>query len=198
MLDAVRFAGAILVGAMVATAGAAPHKGRVIRIERPRGEAAPRLCAMGMRLCVGRPEVGDLLTLVSPSRQAIVGEFRISAVSEVKNLCSTSRNVSRINGAVLHGRVDLNDDVLGVRGLVVKPTAQVLANGTSPSGRTEETVLVTLDNDGDGRADLVIVRYTCDDHNRPVAGADRVCFDTYVERDDHLTRASQDVVQTCT
>ena len=203
-----RFATLILLGAMTLTAWAAP-RGRVIRVERGTSAADPRFCAIGLRssesLCFGKPAEGERVLLIDPEQKVIVGELRIDKVTPTTDVggmgfCSDAGLYS-IKGTVVDGEERLvKREALGVRGLKVnRKSARVLTNGASPSGRSTDRVTLTLDANGDGRADLVLTQYACDATGAPATTVEGWCVDTYTAQPDgRLQRTHQDVLKACT
>lgn len=200
-----RLAGVLVgIGGAALAAWAAPA-GRVVRVERTHDQVAPRLCAMSvgpaLGICVGKVEPGERMYLVDPTAKTVEGEFRIDGVSEATDFCSKGTpNLWKITGVVTEGNPDILDrgETIGLRGISMKRSAaRVIANQPAPSGRTTDKVLLTLDSDGNGRADVVLVRYTCDNRGYPTTATEQTCIDTYMERSARLERVHQDIIEPC-
>lgn len=201
-----RLVGVFLVGASALAFAAPAPRGRVVRVERPRAVAVPRLCdvqvATKTGLCVGEPAVGERIALVDQDRGVAVGEFRIESVAPATEpwLCAgASASVYKISGAIAegsHGAVANATRVIGLRNLrLAADKAVVVRDAVTP--QLGERAELALDYTGDGNVDYMLARYACDEHGAPAASDRRVCFDSYLARGGRLERAHQDIIQLC-
>src|SRR5512139_3840070 len=202
-----RLASVVVVGC-AALAWAAPHGGKVVRVERNRGmKAVPRLCdvqpAAKEGLCVGQPNSGDRVALIDQDRGIAVGEFRIDSAMGAADpfVCSGSQPiVFRVKGSVTSGDPDVIADagrIIGLRNLSVDPKVARVLKDQLVAGTGEKAELA-LDIDGNGSVDYMLVRYGCDGANNPVPTSDRrFCFDTYLQRGGKLVKAHTDNIQIC-
>jgi hypothetical protein len=202
---AAAIAAPVLAGAPAARADGGPH-GRVVRIERAQVTAVPRLCAMSFgrdqSVCFGRPTEGERVALVDTARKEVLGVFLIDAVGEPNDLAGRGLCVDSglypVKGTFLDD-ADAARGPIGLRGIkLTARSARVMPNGPPPSGRTDEAVELTLDSNGDGRADLVLTQYECDEAGVPAPGADGRCFDTYTDVGrGPMQRVHRDILRTC-
>lgn len=199
-----RFASAVAVLAVALPAWSAPP-GRVIRVPHARAAPVPRICAMtpgrDQGMCFGQPVAGDRVALVDPLAKDILGEFVIDAVGEPTDLGHRqclSASLYPIKGTFLDEHHAARN-AIGLRGLAInRRHAKVLPNPPPPSGRPDEEVKLTLDANGDGRADVIVTQYMCDDAGAPTTSDLAICFDTYTElRGGKLQRLQQDILKPC-
>lgn len=196
--------GLLLVGALALSADAAP-RGRVVRVERNSIGAVPRLCSMGGRrgegTCFGQPHEGETIEIVDPAARRLRGAFVIESVTEAAELASlalcVSTGVHTVRGSYAIG-ADEGGRVWGLRGAKLnRKVARVLGDVPPPSGRSEESVAFAVDADGNGRPDLLLTEYACDENGAPTSGAEGRCFDTYLEQRGGMHRVQQDILRTC-
>ena len=205
-----RLASSLLAGATVLLAGAAPRaeaapRGRVIRVERGVAARVPRLCAMtavrGQSICFGRPREGERIAVIDLADKAVRGEFVIESVSEAADathlgVCLDT-GLQIVKGSYVGG-AEPGGHAFGLRGAKLsRRTARVISDLPSPSGRTEETVELAIDADGNGRADIVLTQYSCDASGAPSSGGMIRCLDTYMEQRGGLRRVQQDILRAC-
>jgi hypothetical protein len=193
-----------LVGA-TALAWGAP--GRVVRVERPRTKAVPRLCDVQPMakegLCVGQPNNGDRISLIDQERGIAIGEFRIDSALGVADpfVCAGAAPVVyKMKGALITGDVDViagSGRIIGLRNLTLDPKVARVVKGQTEPGGTDLAELA-LDTDGNDTVDYMLVRYACDESNTRVTNNDRrFCFDTYLERGKKLVKVHTDNIQIC-
>ncbi len=199
-----RLTSLILVGALALTAWGAPH-GRVVRVERQRtGTAAvPVLCevksdASGM--CVGpEPHVGDTITVVDDTHT--VAEVRITKSQALSPKCDT---LWQISGEVVRGDMTQSRSSKQI-GLIDGSLDRRVARRVdedrikSPTDNPETRVLLGVDRDGDGTADVVITQFNCDAQGQPTSSGTAVdfCIDIWSERDTVMKRTWSTKLQAC-
>jgi len=195
-----RLAGLALVIASVTASvnTAAAPSGRVVRVIRAgdaRG-AAPRLCDIrgDSGTCIGeQPRNGQHVLVLDEHR--VVAEVQIV---EATSSIASCQSVWTVKTRPVHG-VASDSDGIGVIDLRLDPSrARVLEkarNPASPSGHPGDEVLRAVDRDGDGIADILITRYSCDVSGKPSAGPSSSCIDiwarTSAQSGGKLVRASQ-------
>jgi hypothetical protein len=163
-----------------ATALAAPG-GRVVRVERSGGQIVvrPRLCQIrgDGGTCIGdEPKPGQAVVVLDDHR--VVSEVQVGEARATLPGCD---NLWTIKTRALRG-ITPDGDKLGVIDPLINPSrARVVdkSNLASPSGQPGDEVWHAIDRDGDGVADILVIRYTCDVAGRPVAGASTFCIDIW-------------------
>lgn len=179
-----------------ATAAAGPA-GRVIRIERSGTAAsvAPRLCEIrgDTGTCVGdEPRAGQ--TVIVLDEHHVIAEVQIVEASSVVAACP---NLWTVKTRTVRGATsDHNgNNGIGVIDPAILPArAHVLERGrlpASPSGLPSEEVWRAIDRDGDGTADILITRYTCDAAGKPLPSASTSCIDIWARIGQRLLRTTQ-------
>lgn len=195
-----RLAGLAFVLASVPAAGsaAAAPNGRVVRVVRA-GDSrstAPRLCDIrgDSGTCIGeQPRSGQHVMVLDEHR--VVAEVQIV---EASTMIASCQSVWTVKTRPIHG-VATDSDGIGVIDLRLDPSrARVLEkarNPASPSGHPGDEVLRAVDRDGDGIADILITRYSCDVSGKPSAAPSPSCIDiwarTGAQSGGKLVRASQ-------
>jgi hypothetical protein len=194
----------LLLASALGPAGAAPP-GRVVRVERAARVSVPRVCVMlggrGQSTCFGQPSVGEHVAFIDMVDKAVRGELVIESVGPATEFDSLGLCVS--SGA--HGvrgtftvPIDESRQIVGLRGARLSPrTARVLTDVQPPSGRSEESVELAVDADGNGRADLILTQYSCDAAGGPSTSGEGRCLDTYLEQRGTLRRVQQDILRSC-
>lgn len=175
-----------------ATAAAGPS-GRVVRVERSGGSrTAPRLCAVhgDSGNCLGdEPRVGQIVTVLDEHR--VIAEVKIVEVTGFSPSCPMLWSVKT---RTLRGIV-VDSETFGVIDPGLDPNrARVLDRGhipPSPSGATDEEVWRAIDRDGDGVADILITRFSCDLAARPVPGGAAYCVAIWARTGARMTRTTQ-------
>jgi hypothetical protein len=176
-----------------ATAVASPG-GRVIRVERTTGggNVAPRLCEVHGEAgtCVGEEPRAGQTVLVLDERH-VVAEYQIVEATSVMASCA---NLWTVKTHAIRG-VAADSDGIGVIDPNLNPSrARVLDKNhlpASPSGLPDEEVWRAIDRDGDGTADILITRYSCDASGRPTASGSTPCVDIWARLGSKMTRTFQ-------
>lgn len=197
----------VLLGATAPTWGAPAPKGRVVRVERPRGNNAtiPILCEVksdGSGVCVGKsPEIGETILVVDDAHT--VAEVRVTKTEPLSPKCETLWNItteitrgdlSQVRANKTIGMIDPSADPRAARRV---PEDRL----TSPSPNPDVRVLVGIDRDGDGTADVVATQYSCDAQGQPTSANARsmvdYCIDIWSRRDNVMKRAWTTKFQAC-
>jgi hypothetical protein len=175
-----------------ATAVAGPT-GRVIRVERTGGSnVAPRLCEVrgDAGTCVGdEPKPGQTVTFMDERR--VVAEVQIIDAVSAAASCPTLWTVKTrtVRGSLADG------DGIGVIDPSLNPgRAHVLERAhlpPSPSGLPGEEVWRAIDRDGDGAADIVFTRYSCDASGKPLPAGAAFCIDIWARMRAKMIRTTQ-------
>jgi hypothetical protein len=186
------------LAALVFVLGAAPASaapsGRVVRIERAgRGATdAPRLCEIrgDSGTCVGdEPKAGQTVTVLD--ERHVIAEVQIVEATPFVASCPSLWSVKTraLRGTMTEG------DGIGVIDPAVNPTrARVIDKDRapgSPSGQPGEEVWRAVDRDGDGTADILITRYSCDASSKPLAGGSTYCIDVWARMGTRMGKTTQ-------
>jgi hypothetical protein len=183
-----------------ATAMAGPS-GRVIRVERVGGGStlAPRLCEVrgDTGTCVGeQPKAGQ--TVVVLDEQHVVAEVQIV---EAAGFTASCADVWRVKTRPVRG-VASDGEGIGVIDPGINPSrARVFDKNhlpPSPSGLAGDEVWRAIDRDGDGTADILITRYSCDSTGKPVTGGGTSCIDVWSRVGAKMIRTTQLNFAQCT
>jgi hypothetical protein len=185
---------AIAVWSMTAAAG---PSGRVIRIERAGGPStvAPRLCEIRGETgtCVGvEPRRGQTVVVLDERR--VLAEVQIVEVASVVAACPNLWTVKTrsVRGATADGN---GPGGIGVIDPALNPSrAHVLDRShlpPSPGGMPNEEVWRAIDRDGDGSADIMITRYSCDSSSKPQSAGATYCIDVWARIGTRLQRTTQ-------
>lgn len=181
---------AVVLGS--AAALAAP-RGRVIRVERAGGSRVPpRLCEVhgDTGNCVGEePRVGQSVILLDERR--VIAEVQIVEATSFSPSCPTLWSVKT---RVVRGSAG-DSDGIGVIDTGIDPNRAHLIDRArlppSPSGLPDDEVWRAIDRDGDGAADILITRYSCDTSGRPTSGGVTYCIDLWSRTGARMTRTTQ-------
>jgi len=175
-----------------ATAAAGPS-GRVVRVERSgASRIAPRLCDIhgDTGNCVGdEPRPGQTVVLLD--ERHVVAEVQIVQAAPFSTGCPMLWSVwtRPLRGGTGDG------DGIGVIDPSIDPArAHLIERGrapSSPSGSPDDEVWRAIDRDGDGAADIVITRYSCDIVGRPTSGGPSSCIDLWARTGARMTRTTQ-------
>jgi hypothetical protein len=176
-----------------ATAVAGPG-GRVIRVERTGGSnVAPRLCEVrgDVGTCVGdEPKPGQAVTFLDERR--VIAEVQIIEAVGVAPSCPSLWTVKT---RAVRGSVPDSDGLGVIDPGLNAGRAHMVDRGHlpgSPSGLPGEEVWRAIDRDGDGTADIVFTRYSCDASGKPVTGGGAYCIDIWARmRANKMTRTTQ-------
>jgi hypothetical protein len=185
---------AIALWSATAAAGA---NGRVIRIERTGGASnvAPRLCDIrgDTGTCVGdEPRVGQ--TVVVLDERHVLAEVQIVEVASVIAACT---NLWKVKTRAMRGTTTDNNgnNGIGVIDPAINPSrAHVLDRNhlpASPGGLPSEEIWRAIDRDGDGTADIMITRYTCDASSKPTTVGTTACIDVWARIGPRMMRTTQ-------
>jgi len=174
-----------------ATALAAP--GRVVRVERTShaGGGAPRLCEIrgDTGTCIGdEPRPGQTVVVLDERR--VIGEVQIVEATPFVASCPKLWTVK--TRALRSG--DDHDGIGVIDGGVDPIRAHIVDKDrapSSPSGQPGEDVWRAVDRDGDGNADILITRYSCDAAGQLVAGGSTFCIDVWTRIGRRMTKTTQ-------
>jgi hypothetical protein len=176
-----------------ATAVAGPS-GRVLRVERTGGnsDVAPRLCEVrgNAGMCVGEePKPGQPVIVLD--ERHVVAELQIVDATSVAASCA---NLWAVKTRAIRGVAGDGDETAVIDPAINPNRARVLDKNhlpASPSRLSDEEVWRAIDRDGDGTADIVITRYSCDTAGKPVAGGLTSCVDIWARIGARMTRTTQ-------
>jgi hypothetical protein len=179
-----------VIWSAIAVAG---PSGRVIRVERTGGSnVAPRLCEVrgDTGTCVGdEPKPGQAVVFLDDHR--VVAEVQIVEAVSAAASCPTLWTVKT---RAVHGNLT-DSDGIGVIDPSLNPgRAHALERGrlpASPSGLPGEEVWRAIDRDGDGTADILFTRYSCDASGKPVTGGGAYCIDIWARIRAKMIRTTQ-------
>ena len=194
------------VGPFAALGEAAPHGGKVVRVERRLGRSlgTPRYCLFNaptvtVASCAGRAvEPGETITIITATQ--VIGRLHVTHVNPDTSCGAPSTwvadgdfegdGVLAPNGEVVIGVVD---------GGLDPRRARALALDTSPSGRLTDMEYYGFDTDGDGVVDLAFDHFNCDAQGAPSQAMTAQCFEAYVAapKQYELRRLRIDVVPQC-
>jgi hypothetical protein len=193
-----RSIGAVLVACSLgplapSPAAASEPSGRVVRVERSGGSRIPpRLCEIHGETgnCVGdEPHAGQ--TVVVLDEHHVVAEVEILEATSFSPSCPMlwTVKIRPLRGATA------DTDGIGVidPGLVIG-RAHLLDRGrlpSSPSGMPDDEVWRAIDRDGDGAADILITRYSCDASGHPGSASGAFCIDVWARTGARMTRTTQ-------
>lgn len=175
-----------------ATAFAGP-RGRVVRVERADvgAKIAPRLCEVrgDSGTCVGEePQRGQ--TVVVLDEQHAVAEVEIVSAASLVSSCA---NLWMVKTRTLRGSAADNDGMGVIDPSLDANRARVLDKNhmpASPSGISGDEVWRAIDRDGNGTADILITRYSCDISGNP-ATSGAYCIDVWARLGARMTRTTQ-------
>ncbi len=208
-----RGAGALAVGlaALVTTAAAAPkpkpgrrtRPGKVVRVERnqPKVTSSARLCQLydlDVGNCPHPVQIGDVGLVVD--MEGNYGSAPITSVNQVADACGNpvtwniEIDMSRLS------RKDYSYNAVLVLGHAVADDGRALpANQDPPAGRPREHVTNVVDDDGDGKGDLLVSTYGCDEPGQGTQSTrpGLTCTDTWIEVRDEWRLARTDTVLAC-
>lgn len=194
----------LVVGALAVPATGAPRaRGKVVRVERPRGTAVmPRVCdvrADRAGTCLGpEPALGELITVLDET--GVIAEVRITEATAFSTSgASACQSLWNIKTEVVRG--DLTSIPLRTIGVVdpdVHPRKGRMLPKEQfpqpPSGRSDEQVVVAVDRDGDGEADIVLTQTTCDGSGLVPGGS---CIDEWARVNGRLVNVQQTNFASC-
>ena len=190
-------------------APAAPARGKVVRVERQRvGLVPPQFCAVmdepGKVLCIGEARPGEMLSFVDQATGEVLGEMKIetAAVSSRMATCPGKPTMLYdVTGTPSSSLATLTQrsKTAALRGLSLGRRTRALPDYQPPAALADQQLVVALDLEGDGKADVTMYEYTCNPDGTPTArgGNNTQCFDTYTLRGGTLIRTHQDIVELC-
>lgn len=178
---------------LASTTALAGPRGRVLRVERVGGaQVAPRLCEVrsDTGTCVGDPPTAGQRVAVFDDRR-VVAELE---VVEAASLVTSCASLWTVKTRAVHGaRAD--GEGIGVIDPGLDPARARLLDKdhlpASPSGLSGDEVWRAIDRDGDGTADILITRYSCDGAGKPVSGGGTSCIDVWARLGARMIRTTQ-------
>ena len=192
---------AVAIGTFaLAPARAAPRtRGKVVRVERARGsKEPPKICDLRSDkggTCLGsEPNIGDIVTVLDEN--GVIADARIIEIVPYATGTSASAcNAWNIRTDVVRGDLSaMTGRSIGLVDRDIHPQrAHVLKAELfppPPSGRSEDTVVMAIDRDGDRIADLVLSQSQCD-------GTGGACIDHWGRVGNRLTRIQQTNFASC-
>jgi hypothetical protein len=176
-----------------AIAVAGPH-GRVIRVERNVGDMniAPGICDLhgDGGTCFGEePRPGQ--TVVVLDERHVVAELQVVEAGSLLVRCA---NLWTIKTRATRGALTDGDGIGVIDRSINLHRARLLEPGrlpAGPSGRVGEEVWRGIDRDGDGTADALLTRYSCDGAGNPTPGGGAHCIDVWARIARRMTRTVQ-------
>jgi hypothetical protein len=202
----VRYALVLVGTSLCATVSAAPHPGKVVRVERRTHGALgiPRMCTVsagdGSGFCITAraPEVGDHLQVVDNSH--VLGIVRLTSVAVLPDACNQT-TVWMIQWSLETGDLARPDGaIIGVLEGGIDPRCGLLVQvDHSPTGHPFGTDQVYgLDANGDGDADTEFVQFACDDGGVLSPNATGTCVETWQQTSPlHFERTRADRFRNC-
>jgi hypothetical protein len=181
---------ALLAWSAVAAAG---PSGRVVRVERAgMSRIAPRLCDIhgDTGNCVGdEPRAGQTVVLLD--ERHVVAEVQVIEAASFSASCPM---LWTIKTRTLRGAAGDSDGIGVIEPAIDPARAHLIERSrapSSPSGSPDDEVWRAIDRDGDGAADILITRYTCDASGRPTTGVTSSCIDLWARTGARMTRTTQ-------
>jgi hypothetical protein len=193
--------------ALGAVGDAAPHGGKVVRVERhsERGLGTPRYCTFQTGVlthaqCFGsKVEVGETVLLV-----ATVGVVaRLEITSVVPDVGCLGVDASWQIDGELEKPAALSLRTIAIWGVVdggLDPRhAKVVELAQSPSKRQSDNDFEGFDTTGNGEPDLQFDSFTCDAQGQPNQSMNGQCYEVWAAqgRDHELHRVRLDIVPSC-
>jgi hypothetical protein len=192
---------------LAGTALSAP-RGKVVRVERARARASTaRFCVVmdspEKLLCIGAPKDGELVTFLDQRAGGVIGTARVDSFAPAKMYACPGREPTLfdVNATLASGDRDViaRGYTIALRGVSLDERAKIIED-YQPAQPSEQSVLVAIDTDSSGTADVVMFQYTCDPAGAfasPGANGNTQCYDTYVDRGGKLVRTHQDIIEIC-
>ena len=181
---------AVWLGAATALAG---PSGRVVRVERAGGGgASPRLCEIrgDTGTCLGdEPHAGQAVIVLDDHH--VVAEVQILEASPLVASCPTLWTVKT---RTVHGPPAEHEGMGVIDPGVNLSRARVIDRERvpgSPSGQPGEEVWRAVDRDGDGAADIVVTRYSCDASGKVLSSGSAYCIDVWTRLGARMVRTTQ-------
>jgi hypothetical protein len=190
-----RAVGVCLVALVATAATADPRpKGRVVRVERHRGETMnPRICDVQSdrtgNCFFGEPKLGDIITLLDDA--GITGEARITEVSPFALAGRSNHGCDglwNIKTELLRG--DLSN--ASARAMGVVDAGMHPRNGrmipkeqlSAPSGRSDDVPAIGFDRDGDHIPDIIVSQTSCGSNGS-------MCIEEWVRVDGRMVQVNE-------
>jgi hypothetical protein len=198
---------AVIAFAATPAAGKGKKRGKVVRVERNRvgpGHTL-RMCSnpsAGQWNCYGLiPSVEEVGTVVDET--GVRGTVSITSVTPQQDNCgnpiawtvATTQLTGDVSNVSYNGALMLDFET--------SPRARVILNTPvpAPSGRSNETMMIELDNDGDDVPEVLESFYPCDDMNNQVVWANgqqgNYCLVYYQRKGAYYDEARVDRVRNC-
>ena len=186
-----RLTGVVFV--ICSAAAVAGAGGRVIRVERTGGSSVPpRLCEVrgDAGTCVGdEPRPGQSVIFLDDHR--VVAEVQIVEAASAAASCPTLWTVKT---RAVRGSVGDSDGIGVIDPSLNLGRAHAIERARlpgSPSGLPGEEVWRAIDRDGDGTADIVFTRYSCDASGKPLSAGAAYCLDIWARMRAKMVRTTQ-------
>jgi len=194
------------IALVAAHVDAAPSGGKVVRVERhaARGLGTPRFCAVttgaeSTAQCFGREVApGEIVTVMSEA--GVRGQLRATHVTPEASCGQSSQWTVEGEWSSVPGESSTGEVLGGVVDGGLDPRrAHMVTIEASPSGRQTDSEYFAVDTDGDGSADLLFDKYTCDAQGQPSQTVVALCFETWTApgRAHDLHRVRLDIVPQC-
>lgn len=182
-----------------------------MRVERARARAsAARFCVVmdspEKLLCIGLPKDGETVTFLDQRAGGVIGTARVDSSQPAKMYACPGREPTLfdVNATLTTGDRDViaRGYAIALRGVRLDERAKIVED-YQPANPSEQSVLVAIDTDSSGSADVVMFQYTCDPQGTLTSagggggGGNTQCYDTYVDRGGKLVRTNQDIIELC-
>jgi len=121
----------------------------------------------------------------------VVAEAQIVEATSFASACA---NLWTVKTRATRGAASDGDGIGVIDPGLNASRAHVLDKGhlpPAPSGAAGEEVLRAIDRDGDGTADILITRYSCDSSGKPTSAGATYCIDVWGRTGTKLTRTTQ-------
>jgi hypothetical protein len=180
-----------------------PRKGRVVRVERTKVEAAqlPRMCqprSDGGASCFGRGVApGEEGTVIDET--GVRARLRIDQVTPSLDGCGNAQWWDVV-GTVQSGDLStMSPAAMMLVGWRVSRSARIASQPVdlAPLGRPAESAWLGVDDDGDGDAELVVTSFPCDAAGQYSSSGTTACLSYYVADGRSLRQLRVDHVATC-
>lgn len=188
------FRRACLVIALGSATAVAGPSGRVIRVERTTSapSVAPKLCVLraDTGTCVGDQPMPGQTAYVLDARHAIA-EVQIVEATSFAASCTQLWNVKTRS----HHALSAESEALAVIDPNLNPSRARMLHGdhltAGLNGAPDEEVWRAIDRDGDGVADILLTRYSCDAAGKAMPGVATFCMDVWARNGEKLARTTQ-------
>jgi hypothetical protein len=192
------------VAATAVAAVALARPGRAVRVPRSTAalSTAARFCALhedDRGVCFVPVQLGDTGAVLTAEGENL-GDTSILEITPNPNRCGLVESWSiRVDRSRLGGRTIDYGGTLAI-GTRISAGGKLVTGGvTVPGDNPLASVLYALDSDGDGRADLLVDQFPCDDGRRPSRSPtpSHTCTEYWVAVREHWQRARVDQVAVC-